>query len=47
MLYMFNDLLNIDPKQEEQKDKIKLIVAAILVIAFGVGGIVLVLSLMF
>jgi len=44
---MFNDLLNIDPKQEEQKDKIKLIVAAILVIAFGVGGIVLVLSLMF
>jgi|MDTC01.1.fsa_nt_gb hypothetical protein len=46
MLYMFNDLLNIDPKQEEQKDKIKLIVAAILVIAFGVGGIVLVLSLM-
>tara|TARA_B100002019_G_scaffold86465_1_gene74911 strand:- start:5 stop:139 length:135 start_codon:yes stop_codon:yes gene_type:complete len=43
---MFNDLLNIDPKQEEQKDKIKLIVAAILVIAFGVGGIVLVLSLM-
>ena len=46
MMYMFNDLLKIDPKAEEQKDKIKLIVAAILVIAIGVGGLTLTLSLM-
>ena len=32
MMYMFNDLLKIDPNAEEQKDKIKLIVASILVI---------------
>jgi len=46
MMYMFNDLLKIDPNAEEQKDKIKLIVAAILVIAIGVGGLTLTLSLM-
>jgi len=46
MMYMFNDLLKIDPNAEEQKDKIKLIVASILVIAVGVGGLALTLSLM-
>ena len=46
MMYMFNDLLRLDPNAEEQKDKIKLIVASILVIAVGVGGLALTLSLM-
>lgn len=46
MLYMFNDLLKINQNDENRKERIKQIVAAILVVAFGVGGVALVLSIL-
>lgn len=46
MLYMFNDLLKINQEDENRKERIKQIAAAILVVAFGVGGVALVLSIL-
>ena len=47
MLYMFNDLLKINPEEEKVKDKLKKIGAAIICVAVLVGGVTIILSLIF
>ena len=47
MLYNFNYLSKTKPEQEELKDKIKKISAAIVCVAVLVGGITIILSLVF